>query len=65
MYYAFYEIVIRVKGKINGRTIHPKVITGKLKYTKSSSKTYAYIKSIKQNVETFISKFEWEDVPRK
>ncbi len=57
-HYLIYDIVIRIKGKIDGRIIYPKVVTGRLKYSKSHEKTYAYIQG--EKVETSTSRFQWD-----
>jgi hypothetical protein len=58
-----YDVIIVVKGKIDGRVVLPKKIHGRLKYSNSSKPTYAVIQGKKY--ETSTSKFQWVSLPSK
>ena len=58
--HSIYEITVRVKGKIGGRTIYPQKLRGRLKYTSGEPCERVYYLGKEQTDPEKYSKMEWE-----
>jgi len=57
---SIYDIIVRVKGKIRGRTIFPQKLQGRLKYTSGEPRPLMYFSGQPIIDPDKYSKFEWE-----
>lgn len=57
-----YDIIIQIKGKIGGRPIYPKMLSGRLKYIRATQEFRVQMAHEKRIERNLLSKMEWEDL---
>ena len=57
-----YDIVIQIKGKIDGHPISPKIIKGRLSYIRANQEFPLHVGHERQVIRNTLSKMEWENL---